>query len=235
METLEKYIVENRGESHSDKITDKTNVIKTINFNQQDLINDVIKLHIPSGQIDCDPCFSKGVFYKNGKVKIPPFRYDIEPQLDSVEKCDCRKLPLKDNSINSLMYDPPFVVSVGPSLTNSKPGSNLTHKRFSSSFSIPELWKLYEDSIKEFYRILDDKGILIVKCMDTVSGGINYFSHTYIMNKAYEIGFYPKDLFILLAKSRMSSPNHKNQKHGRKFHSYFLVFQKTKCKVNYNL
>ena len=82
-------------------------IIKTINFNQQDLINDIIKLHIPSGQIDCDVTYSKGVFYKNGKVKIPSFRYDIEPQLDSVQKCDCRNLPLKDNSINSLMYDPP--------------------------------------------------------------------------------------------------------------------------------
>ena len=80
----------------------KKDIIKTINFNQQDLINDIIKLHVPSGQIDCDPCFSKGVFYKNGKVKIPIFRYDIEPQLLSVEKCDCRNLPLKDNSINSV-------------------------------------------------------------------------------------------------------------------------------------
>ena len=96
---------------------------------------------------------------------------------------------------------------MGPSLTNSKPGSNLTHKRFSSSFSIPELWKLYEDSMKEFYRILDDKGILIFKAMDTVSGGVNYFSHYYIMKKAIEIGFYPKDLFILGKAMRIAKEN----------------------------
>jgi len=210
-------------------------VIKSINFSQQDIINNIIKLHIPSGEIDCDPCFSKGVFYKNGKVKEPKYKFDIEPQREDVIKCDCKNLPLNNDSINSLIFDPPFLCSIGPSLKNSKPGSNLMHKRFSSFFSMPELWKFYEDSMKEFYRILNDNGILIFKCQDTVSGGINYFSHYLIMKKAIEIGYYPKDMFVLLAKSRMSSPNHKNQQHARKFHCYFLVFQKTKCKVNYNL
>jgi hypothetical protein len=53
---------------------------------------------------------------------------------------------------------------------------------------------------------------------------------------ALQVGFYPKDLFILMAKNRINSFNGekwKNQYHARKHHSYFWVFQKSKCKVNY--
>lgn len=42
------------------------------------------------------------------------------------------------------------------------------------------------------------------------------------------LGFYPKDLFILLAKSRLVADWQKNsQKNARKYHSYFWVFEKS--------
>jgi hypothetical protein len=47
--------------------------------------------------------------------------------------------------------------------------------------------------------------------------------------------FYPKDMFVLLAKMRINSFGGRwtRQIHARKYHSYFWVFQKTKPKVNY--
>jgi hypothetical protein len=95
------------------------------------------------------------------------------------------------------------------------------------------MFETYTKELKEYYRVLQENGILIFKCQDTVSGGKNYFSHVWIMNKAYEIGFYPKDLFILISKHRIISGKHKNQQHARKFHSYFWVFKKEKSKINY--
>ena len=79
----------------------------------------------------------------------------------------------------------------------------------------------------EFWRILKDKGILIFKCQDKISSGKQYLSHYFIINEAIKIGFYPKDLFILLAKNRIIADwQKKNQKNARKFHSYFLVLEK---------
>ena len=48
-----------------------------------------------------------------------------------------------------------------------------------------------------------------------------------------EQAVYNKDLFILLAKNRIVGHNHNNQKHARKFHSYFLVLikQKHPCEI----
>lgn len=67
-----------------------------------------------------------------------------------------------------------------------------------------------------------------MKCQDTVDSCKQYFSHVEIINHASKVGFYPKDLFILLAKARIIGENHEKQQHARKFHSYFIVFLKTK-------
>ena len=45
---------------------------------------------------------------------------------------------------------------------------------------------------------VQDKGILIFKCQDKVSSGKQYMSHVFIINEAEKLGFYTKDLFILL-------------------------------------
>ena len=54
-----------------------------------------------------------------------------------------------------------------------------------------------------------------------------------VRNKLKE-GFYPEDIFILLAKSRIVADwQIKNQKHARKFHSYFIVFRKSNFRIKY--
>jgi len=205
----------------------KIKIISTIHNNQEELIKSIINLYCPQG-IECDPTYSKGVFYKN--ILAPKYKFDIAPQTEDTIKVDCRNLPLTDNMINSIMFDPPFV---GGSRKNGKPG--IIKTRFGYYKNIPSLWKFYSEALVEFYRILFPEGILVFKCQDTVESGKQWMSHCFIMNKAIEIGFYPRDLFILIANNRLISPNMLNQKHARKYHSYFWVFEKTKCKVNYEI
>lgn len=207
-------------------------VIKSIYSNQTEIINNILELHVPNHIIDLDPTYSKGNFYKNNNIAPPKLKYDLIPQTEDCLQADCRHLPLEDNSLNCIMFDPPFVVSCGPSITNGKENSNIITKRFSSFYPVSNLFSFYEESIKEFYRILKDEGILIFKCQDTVSGGINYMSHIYIHNMASKLGFYPKDLFILEAKNRLISGKVKTQNHARKYHSYFWVFEKENSKLS---
>lgn len=105
--------------------------------------------------------------------------------------------------------------------------------RFGYYKSIVELWKLYEDSFREFKRILIPKGVLIFKCQDTIQDHKQYLSHLKILNLALEYDFYPKDLFVLLAKNRLIRDNLHRQQHARKYHSYFLVFINQKSLVKY--
>lgn len=209
------------------------NIIKSTYYKQDELLSNLIMLHCKERSIQCDVTYSKGVFYKN--LKQPIYKFDINPQTKDTIKASSVQLPLPDNSIESLMFDPPFVMGSGPSMNKIKEGQNMIAHRFGMFKNYKELFSYYKDSIKEFSRVIKDNGTLIIKCQDCVCSGLNHFSHCYIMNIGIEYGFYPKDLFILNAKSRIISGKVKNQKHARKFHSYFWVFKKEKCKINYNI
>jgi len=206
-------------------------VIKSTSYDQEEIIKNILTLHVPQGFIDCDPTYSKGNFYKN--IQKPLYKFDLYPQLPDVRKSCATELPLNDNVVNCLMFDPPFLATKGPSLNKNKENRNIITERFGLFETEPLLHEFYNQSLKEFYRVLDKNGVLIFKCQDKVSGGKNYFSHNIVMMQAINHGFYPKDLFILNAKNRIISGKHKNQKHCRKFHSYFWVFEKRKSKVNY--
>lgn len=209
-----------------------TELVKSIGYDQSEIIRNILKLHVPKGKIDCDPTFSTGAFYSGTDIELPQYRFDIYLQRSDVEKADARNLPLADSSISCMMLDPPFLATKGKSLTADK--GNIINRRFGVYPDEKSLHQCYADMLAEAYRVLKADGILIFKCQDKVSSGRQYMSHVFIMNEAVRIGFYPKDLFILLAKSRLVADWQKqNQRNSRKFHSYFWVFQKINRRIEY--
>ncbi len=100
------------------------------------------------------------------------------------------------------MFDPPFVIGI-PNGSKDTEGSNIITNRFSSFKTLDDLWDFYHESLHEFKRLLRPNGILIFKCQDTVSSAKQCLSHVEIINYALSIGFYPLDLFILLARNRL--------------------------------
>lgn len=208
-------------------------MVKSISYDQSEIIHNILELHAPEHKIDCDPTFSKGNFYKNTGVNPPEYKFDIIPQCDGVEYGDSRNLPLESESIQCIMFDPPFLATTGKSLSENG-DNNFINKRFGVYPSEKALHQFYIDSLREAYRVLQSNGILIFKCQDKVSSGRQYMSHVFIMNEAVKIGFYPKDLFILLAENRLVADwQAKNQKNARKFHCYFWVFEKCNKQIEY--
>jgi len=203
-------------------------IISTIDFSEQRIIRNILDLHA-DGDIELDPTYSKGNFYKDG-LKKPKFKFDLHPQTKDTIKAYSDKLPVEDNFVKTIMFDPPFVIG-GAKYNEAKEGSCITAKRFTSFTSFDELKNMYSSSLQEFYRILKENGIVIFKCQDCVASAKQHFSHCWVMYEAMEKGFYPRDLFILLAKSRLTDG--RKQQHARKYHSYYWVLQKTKNKVNY--
>ena len=203
-------------------------MVKSYSFDQHEIIKDIVKLYIPSGTIDLDPCYSKGVFYNTNLVNQPILKYDLYPQVQGVVQADCRHLPLADSSLDSIMFDPPFLATTGPSLKKND-GSNIINKRFGVYETEKDLHQMYKEALQEFYRLLKPNGILVFKCQDKVSSGKQYMTHMYATLMAEDIGFYTRDMFVLLVKNRIVADwQTKNQQHARKFHSYFIVFQKPK-------
>ena len=209
-----------------------TALVKNISYDQSEIIHNILRLHVPGGKIDCDPTYSTGAFYNGTGIEVPELRFDIKPQAEGVIQADARHLPLEDESISCMMFDPPFLATTGKSLTEGQ--GNIINRRFGVFPDEQSLHRFYVEAMVEAHRVLKPQGILIFKCQDKVSSGKQYWSHCFIMNEAVKIGFYPKDLFILLAKNRLVADwQARNQQHARKFCSFFWTFQKSNKRIDY--
>jgi len=191
-------------------------VIQSINFDQHEILKDIIKLHSPDG-FELDPTFNKGGFYKAG-IPVPKYCYDIKPRDSRAEQADCRDLPLRPESVKSIIFDPPFLACGGV--------KGKMHRHYSSFDSIQDLSEMYTASLLELSRVLENQGILVFKCQDFVHGRQQFFLHVHVYNMAIEAGFCPIDLFVKLNKTMMISHNFTTQHFARKMHSYFWVFRK---------
>jgi len=173
-------------------------------------------------QFDMDPTYSKGNLYKS--IPEPWWKSDINPPegSDAVER-DCRETQFPDKSLKSIVFDPPFLAGGGE--------SGIMNERFSSYRSFSELWNFYRASLLEFFRVLDNGGFLFFKCQDCANARTQYFSHCAIYNMARGVGFYAKDLAIIVSNNRMPPPNLGRQEHFRKHHCYWWVLQKSKITI----
>jgi hypothetical protein len=196
-------------------------VIKSVYENQTDILRAIIKLHCPSG-FDCDATYGNGQFYKD--IPAPTLKFDIDPQTDGVIAASSDCLPLAAASINSLVFDPPFLTYVRAGREGN--GSMVMAKRFAGYWRYDELEDHYIATLSEAKRVLKKRGVMVFKCQDIIHNHKLHCTHANVIAWAARDGFSLLDLFILPAKHRMPSPNRAGtQKHARIFHSYFLVLQ----------
>lgn len=205
--------------------------VRSVYNSNYEVIKNIMELY-KINQFDLDCTYSKGSFWKN--LPEPKIKTDLYPINNTIIKANSESLPFDDKCMNSIMYDPPFVIA-GKTYKENKEGSSMIAKRFEGYETYNKLTENYYKTLKELYRICNDDGLVVMKCQDTVSSRKNHFTHAMIMNMALNIGFYPRDLFILVAKMRINSFGTKwtKQEHARKHHCYFWVLEKTKPKVKY--
>lgn len=169
---------------------------------------------------DLDCTYSKGVFYYN--IDQPRIKSDLEPLFDDVIKCDCTKLDfIKDNSLNSIVFDPPFLFRNRKSTNNDKISARFTYFK-----SYEELQDMYKKSMNCIYSKLKKGGYLCFKCQDMTDGKF-YCTHNFIINYAKELGFELKDIIIKKSKTKLQREA-KQQNCVAKIHSYWLILKKNK-------
>jgi hypothetical protein len=198
-----------------------------------ELFPKILDLHVARGAIIADVTYGGGVFWRN----VPTGKYQLKPT-DIADGIDCRKLPYADHSIDCLVLDPPYMEGFYRRNGTQKAGSG-THSAFASFYSNgdehPEdgpkwhqaVLDLYFKAGREAHRVLRPNGVFIVKCQDEVSANRQQLTHVELINHFAGLGFYAKDLFVLVRENRPVISRLKKQVHARKNHSYFLVFVKT--------
>lgn len=175
---------------------------------------------------DADITYSKGIFYTpltqgliTTQMRQPRIKSDIEPQFDDVLKMDSQHLDLiEDDSLKSIIFDPPFLFRNRQSDNNDK-----MSERFSYFQTYEDLMEMYTNTLKETYKKLKKGGYLFFKCQDMTDGKF-YCTHYDIITEAQKIGFTLKDIGLKISKSKLQR-DAKQQNCLAKTHSFWLVFK----------
>lgn len=219
-----------------------------------EVFTQLAELHIPPGATVADVTYGKGVFWQ----QIPLEKYnlifsdiDAKVETDPVHDLpvttgiDSRNLPYPNESLDCVVFDPPYMEGLFRADSQNLAGSG-THAAFRHHYSngsaTPDTiaqpkWHeavldLYLKSGREVNRVLKPKGIFIVKCQDEVSANTQRLTHVEIITAYESLGLYTKDLFVVVRTNRPVISRLKTQVHARKNHSYFLVFQKIKARAS---
>ena len=221
------------GRKSPDGIATTNLVVSAYVGNNADIFPNVLQLHVPQGSKIADVTFGKGVFWR----KIDTNNYDFHPS-DIADGIDCRNLPYENESFDCIVFDPPYMEGFFRDGNSTKAGAG-THNAFRDHYSngneAPKngggkwhaaVFELYEEGGREAHRVLRDNGVFIVKCQDEVSANRQNLTHVEIINAYAEMGFFCKDLFIVVRPNKPGMSRLLKQVHARKNHSYFLVFVK---------
>lgn len=198
----------------------------------------ILNLHIPLGSVIADVTYGKGVFWR----QVPYDDYTIlssDLQTEAMLMADCRALPYKSGSLDAVVLDPPYMESLLRANLDHRGGVG-TYASFRNHYrgaavndggSLEKKWHaavldLYCRAGNEAYRVLKHTGVCIVKCQDEVSAGKQWLTHVEIINYYEQLGFYTKDLFVIVRNNKPGVSRLKKQIHARKNHSYFLVFRR---------
>lgn len=169
---------------------------------------------------DLDCTYSKGVFYYD--IEQPKFKSDLVPLYDDVLQDDSTKLEhFEDNSLKSVVFDPPFLFRKRKSENNDKISA-----RFSYFSSFEDLLDMYKKSLDCINRKLAKGGWLFFKCQDMTDGKF-YCTHNEIINYATNNGYELKDIIIKKSKSKLQR-DAKQQNCVAKIHSYWIILKKNK-------
>jgi hypothetical protein len=195
-----------------------------------ELFPKVLSLYVEPGSIVADVTYGKGVFWRN----VPKGLYKLLAS-DIKTGIDCRNLPYEDNSIDCVVFDPPYMHTPGGTAHNGHQNYEEYYKNNSTNNSNKKYHEavldLYFSGAREAYRVLKNKGILIIKCQDEVCANKQRLTHVEIIVELEKYGFVTEDLFVFVRNGKPGVSRVIKQRHARKNHSYFLVFRKKESRV----
>jgi hypothetical protein len=212
----------------------------------------IAQLHLPVGSLVADVTYGKGVFWQHvpmGQYQLLFSDIDAKTTTDPIHRIpvqtatDCRDLPYLEGSLDALVLDPPYMEGLFRREVSQLAGAG-SHQAFRQHYSSGQTSNTtdpkWHDAVLDLYikaglearRVVRIGGMVIVKCQDEVSANKQRLTHVEIITAYESLGFYCKDLFVLVRNNRPNISRLKTQVHGRKNHSYFLVFQKTKTRIS---
>ena len=186
----------------------------------------ILYLYVEPGSTVADVTYGHGVFWR----KVSQDAYNLLPS-DLADGVDCRDLPYESDSIDCVVFDPPYMHTPGGT-------AHVNHQNYEGYYKNNQansekkyheaVLDLYFTAAREAWRVLRAGGIYIVKCQDEVCANQQRLTHVELINELQLYGFVAEDLFVIMRRDKPGVSRLLTQAHARKNHSYFIVFLKPK-------
>ena len=174
----------------------------------------------------CDVTYGDGKWWQ--RFKPDPFTAHDLYKLDGV---DFRNLPEADASVDTVVYDPPYVLSGAPSSARLGPD-------FQNRYGIGEqntavtvgtggrAWRktMILDGLVECCRVA--RRFVLVKCMEFAHGGGFHDIPHLVTTRAAEVGWMKHDIIVHHTGVGPGGHNIFTPTRARRHHSYLIVFTK---------
>lgn len=183
------------------------------------LFADAARLYLWPGCRVADVTYGKGVFWQNVDTSAYEFL-----ATDLAMGIDFRELPYEDDSLDAVVLDPPYIYNPKDTVKASISEPYKVNTTGLGLTTVTAVIELYEAGIREALRVLRPGGRLFVKCQDQIQAGKQRWVHIELFEFARSLGFYARDLLVLVQKTRPAI-RWPQQKHARKNHSYLWVFE----------
>lgn len=196
-----------------------------------ELFPHILSLYVKPGSTIADVTFGNGAFWKSVPADLyRVFKSDLNPKRKgSIIAADSRSLPYGSDSLDCIVFDPPYMHTPGGTAHDGHQNFEKYYKNNSDNTTGKKYHEavldLYFKSAVEAKRVLRRNGVYIVKCQDEVCACKQRLTHVEIINHLMGLSFLPEDLFVLVRENKPGVSRIVKQLHARKNHSYFLVFR----------
>ena len=206
-------------------------VLSGVVGHNRELIAEARRLWIRQSDIVADVTWGRGAFWPKGlkETDQPQFRYDIATLPEAV---DCRALPNDAESIDVIVFDPPYRPGHGGDQADYYRNYGLAN---SGLDTMNDVIDLYRGGIREAFRVLKPGGRILVKCQDMSYSERLHLVHLDVVRAMQGAGFDFVDMFVLVNQTRRPAGKQvresteedeqatRRQKRARRSHSYLLV------------
>ena len=171
-----------------------------------------------------DVTVNSGRFWRNSSREV--LGLDINPRCRPDLLGTSQSLPIKSNSMDVVVYDPPHIPNQGKDrqkdfeIRFGLGAKSSTETNYNFSFTYPPF-------VSEAHRVLRHGGVLFCKISDYVHNHRFQWAHIDLIQAATEAGFYACDCIVKIRKGPIIDTRWKVAHHARKQHCYWIVFRKS--------
>lgn len=182
------------------------------------LIAAAAQLWIEDGDRVLDVTYGLGKFWSEYRPE------DLTTHDLALDGVDFRALPEADQSIDVVVFDPPYIPQGGRE-TSGEQDFIRRYGLFDGPRNTIDLQALIADGITECFRVLRPGGRLLVKCMDYVNGRRFIQGRHHVVTTAMDLGLQQVDEFVHYSGSGPGNDD-LAQVHSRRVHSFLCVFRR---------